>query len=190
MLHYQKVNEIFQNCDQLLTPAEAHGMICGFICAGHQMDGRSWLDLILGPVKDVDKNLVSGFKTILLELYQVSSETLQNMEFDFQLFLPPDEEPLQERAEALGYWCQGFLLAMNNVGVNEDDLTSHDGKEALNHILEISQLDYEMIEISEKDEEAYFEVMEYVRVAVLMIYSDIALQQEQGAQGNSGRHLH
>lgn len=190
MPYYPKVNELFNLTEALPSAAEAHGMICGFICAGSACDGKSWLDPILGSLKGVDKELAESYKAILLELYELSSIKLQSFEFDFELFLPDDDAPLQVRAEALSDWCQGFMVALNRAGISEDQIATQDAKEALQHMMEISQLDYEVIDVSEKDEEAYVEVMEYVRMAVLMIYSDIAFEQEKRGAGSSGRQFH
>lgn len=190
MPHYQKVNDVFSLSDSLPSPAEAHGLICGFICAGNKLDGKSWLVPMLGFLKKLDNDLLEAYKTILLELYEISSIKLQSFEFDFELLIPDDDEPLQVRATALSYWCQGFIVGLNRMGISEAEMITADAKEALNHIIEISKLDYEMIDVNEQDELAYAEVMEYVRMAVLMIYSEIAVEQEKQGGNLGGRQLH
>ncbi len=190
MPHYQKVNNLFSLSDHLPSAAEAHGLICGFICAGNRLDGKSWLDPILGAAQGVAKELIENCKLILLELYEISSIKLQSFEFDFELLLPEDEESLQYRAEALSHWCQGFIIALNRAGVTEVEMRTQDAKDALTHILEISKLNYETIDISEKDEQAYTEVMEYVRMAVLMVYAEIAVEQEMRGSTSGGRQFH
>lgn len=184
MPHYQKVNAIFNSADHLPSAAEAHGLICGFICAGNKMDGRSWLDPILGSAQNEDKEILASCKLILLELYEISCIKLQSFDFDFELLLPDDEQSLQCRAEALSHWCQGFIIAINRAGINEADMRTQDAKEALKHIFEISKLNYDTIDVTEKDEQAYAEVMEYVRMAVLMVYSEIAVEQETGGKSS------
>lgn len=189
MPHYQKVNDIFKLSEGLPSPAEAHGLICGFICAGNKLDGKSWLDPMLAFLpKNID--LLTAYRTILLELYELSSIKLQSFEFDFELLIPDDDEPLQSRAEALSHWCQGFIIALNRMGISEADMVTVDAKEALNHIFEISNLDHAMIEVTEQDEQAYAEVVEYVRMAVLVVYSEIAVEQEKGGSHLGGRLLH
>lgn len=187
---YQKVNDIFSLSENLPSAAEAHGLISGFICAGNKLDGKSWLDPMLGFAAKIDKDLLIAYKTILLELYEISSIKLQSFEFDFELLIPDDDEPLQDRAAALSEWCQGFITALDRMGISATEMVSADAKEALDHILEISKLDYEMIEVSEQDEQAYTEVTEYVRMAVLMVYSEIAVEQEKSDSGSSKRQLH
>lgn len=190
MPNYQKVNNIFSTVNQMPSAAEAHGMICGFICAGNKLDGKSWLDPILGRAQNIEKELLASCKLILLELYEISSIKLQSFEFDFELLLPDDEESLQYRAEALSHWCQGFIIALNRIGITEAEMQTQDAKEAISHIFEISKLNYDSIDISENDEEAYAEVMEYVRMAVLMVYSEIAVEQEKGGNSSGGRQFH
>jgi hypothetical protein len=170
---FDQVKHALAVINKKANPAETHGMLCGFIAAGNKMDGKSWIDIILGH---------TAFKTkknrnTILALYEVSFEKLVSVEFDFKLLLPSDAEPLPTRAEALSHWCQGFLAGLKLAGIDIRRGVSADSQEALHHLTEISQLDYEIIEISETDEIAFVEVSEYVRMAIILIYTEIMLAQ-------------
>lgn len=170
---FDQVKHALSVINKKANPAETHGMLCGFIAAGNKMDGKSWIDIILGhhPFK-TKKN-----RNIILALYQMSFEKLVNVEFDFQLLLPSDTELLPIRAEALSHWCQGFLAGLKLAGIDIRRGVSSDCQEALHHLTEISQLDYEIIEVTNADEIAFVEVSEYVRMATILIYTEIMLAQ-------------
>ena len=72
-------------------------------------------------------------------------------------------------AAALGEWCQGFL---HGFGVNAGGLElSTDAKEVLQDLAAISQVQ-DALEESEDGEGDYMEVMEYLRVAPLLLFTE------------------
>jgi len=180
---YAEVGYALQQASASTSAAEAHGILCGFICAGKEMDGKSWIEPILGS-QTVSNEVLDENRALLLKLYEISSIKLQMFELNFSLLLPDDSEALQIRAEALSHWCQGFIIALNRSGINLRTAVSDEVRDALKQMLEISKLDYDIIAVNEEDERAYFEVVEYVRMAVLMVYTEIA--SEQGTLGDGG----
>ena len=109
-----------------------------------------------------------------------------------ELLLPPDEEGMPLRARELGRWCHGFVTGLALGGITSKELDEEECEDALERFQEIAEISYDDIEIDEEDEIAYTEVSEYVRMAVLMIYSDIqASADRSGGQSNqTSKHLH
>lgn len=173
---FDQVKHALHILNQKADPAETHGMLCGFIAAGNKMDGKSWIDIALGHHTFKDKKS-QQVRHVLLTLYQVSFEKLSSVEFDFHLLLPTDAESLPIRAEALSHWCQGFLTGLKLAGIDIHRGVSVDSREALHHLVEIAKLDYEVIDINDEDEIAFVEVSEYVRMATILVYTEIMLVQ-------------
>jgi uncharacterized protein YgfB (UPF0149 family) len=95
------------------------------------------------------------------------------------LLLPGDETALAERAVALGQWCQGFLAGF---GQNAGGLElSVEAKEVLQDLVAISQVQ-DALEESEDGESDYMEVMEYLRVAPLLLFTELAKPAEPAAK--------
>ncbi len=147
-------------------PAEIHGLLCGMICSGPKMNGK----VLIEPT---DK----ASRSILLRLYEITSSKLHHFDFEFELLLPDDSYELRVQAEGLSRWCQGFLLGLHAAGIVVEHAKSNDTRDALHRIAELAALDHEVIEIKEDDDVALFEVTEYIRLAVLMIYSEFAVTQ-------------
>jgi uncharacterized protein len=108
----------------------------------------------------------------LQDIYDASINALADEEFNFQLLLPAESESLRHRAESLGLWCQGYLTALNLMNVRFEQDDAQDINEAINDLLEIAKMSFEQVVDCEEDEEAYSELVEYVRVAVMMIYEE------------------
>ena len=87
------------------------------------------------------------------------------------LLLPDDEAPLAQRAVALGQWCQGFLAGFGLTA--RDGALSAEAMEVLQDLSAIAQVQ-SALEESEDGESDYMEVMEYLRVAPLLLFSECA----------------
>lgn len=177
--NYSEVATSFDEIDALFPPSEAHGIMCGLICAGIEGTGISYFDLILGIDKHDNSAGREFCREQLLALYQYSSNKLHEMAFDFALLLPEEDNILSLRAQALSDWCRGFTTGIELAKLDKT-IFSEESTDALFHISEIAKLDYATVQVNEDDEKAYIEVMEYVRMAVLMIYAELASDQGTG----------
>jgi uncharacterized protein len=152
-----------------LSASELHGILCGYLCTTFDIEGQSYLKSLYAGKDQVKETFAVES---LLMLFDVSAYQIQAQDFKFQLLLPDDDEPLWERAKAFGNWCNGFNrgFTSTNTDINTiDDET----KEALFHISEFSEIDYQSLDIDEDDEKAFMEVSEYVRMAVLMVHAEL-----------------
>ena len=76
-----------------------------------------------------------------------------------------------ERAAALGQWCQGFL---SGFGLTRRAYSlSDEANEVLRDLAAIAQVQ-DALEESEDGESDYMEVMEYLRVAPMLLFSELA----------------
>lgn len=148
---------------------ELHGSLCGFLCGGGQANAENWLALVLSD--DAIHEVVAD--SPLNQLYQATCAGLASEEFEFDLLLPDNDAPIDERGDALLAWCRGFL---GGVGLSGADLKkmSEETQDALSDLGRIaaSELSYEE---GDSDEEAFEEVAEFVRVAAMLLHSDCVL---------------
>ena len=103
--------------------------------------------------------------------YQNSLNDLEDISFLFQPVLPDDELPLTERLVAVGEWCSNYISGVGE-GMGDEFDVSVDGKEALEDISAIGQIsvDFETDEDGERD---YAELIEYIRIAVQLVFADL-----------------
>ncbi len=159
-------------------PSYAHGWLCGMICAGNKMNGSSWAELLLG-IDDHSNLKALESRQLLLDLHRASCEQLHNFSFEFQVLLPDDESDLMTRATSLSEWCEGFLesLALAGIGLGTGQLK--ECQDVLRDFTEIAALDYDQIKASKSDQESFEQVVEYVRMAVLLIYTVMTTKQNR-----------
>ncbi|KAF1712635.1 YecA family protein [Pseudoxanthomonas kalamensis DSM 18571] len=151
------------------TPSELHGTLCGWLAGGGE-DAPGWLPRAL-----TDDALPALPPEHPLErLRQASSHQLLDRDFAFELLLPPAEDGLDGRAEALFDWCRGFLGAFGLAAGARPGL-SEEGEEALRDLARLAQASPEIGADAEEDEAALAELEEFVRVAALLLHGDCVL---------------
>ena len=180
---YDQITADFHNAlDSAANVSESHGMVCAFVCAGHKMNGRSWLEALMGTLDNQIHN-VEATRHLLIHLYEISSQQLKDPALGFQLLLPDDEDGINLRVESLSLWCQGFLAGLGLAGIQTPDFDDNEEvAEVIEDLIEISHVDHNFLDGNEDDEVAYSEILEYVRMAVILLYGELELWQSEGSE--------
>jgi uncharacterized protein len=181
--NYRELTLALSKTTLKLHASQVHGLICG-ILSGNSNTQAAWEELVTGG-KDPAKTHV-----VLQDLYASSAKQLDDFLFEFQLVLPADSEELPARAEALTLWCQGYLTGLKLAHIQLVERDPSEMTEAINDIIEIAKMNYEEVVASEEDEAAYIELVEYVRMAVILIYQDIREEDVEKKTVSSSNHLH
>ena len=165
---YAAFSALLSNAGHTVSPAELHGLLLGRSCAGAGFDPEPWLseaaDLLGSEIPDTVRQALIG-------LQEMVKHELAGEEITLVLLLPDDETPLNQRALALGQWCQGFLAGFGLTA--RDGALSEQANEVLQDLSSIAQVQ-SALEESEDGENDYMEVMEYLRVAPLVLFNECA----------------
>ena len=152
------------------NPAELHGMLCGRIGGGQVLSEEDCLTAV-AQLFEVTRSSVDTIGGELVAVYQSAVDSFVDTGFGFELLLPDDETELSLRLDSLGQWCQGFLVGLGLSGLSGDTQFSTDAADALKDVAQIAQIDTDEV-ASEESEVSLFELVEYVRMAALMIHSE------------------
>lgn len=165
-----------------ISPAELHGLLCGSVCAQGVAPGDDdWLQRLW---QHAGEDLADGADHG--ELVAFRERALANLEadaFDFDLLVPDEDAPLDERVPALASWCAGFLsgygLGGGSMALEEDAVM------ALDDFAAIAAVD-PAVDESDQDEADLTEVIEYVRMGVLVILAAVRAGAADGAGDQDG----
>ena len=163
-----------------VTAAEVHGGLCGYLCAGGNAEPGQWLEQLC---IDTDA-LPTGAEPQLELLRRATLALLDDPSMRFAPLLPDDEIALPARVQALADWCAGFLGGFGLTGVGEREGLSDQGRDALRDLERIAHFGYEAGD-DDEDENALTEILEYVRVAVLLLHQEST---HIGAPSDATRH--
>ncbi len=164
---------VLGNClaaDRLaLEPSDLHGILMARLCAGQVPTIQHWL--FLAGAEDFDATALSEQTSqSLQDLLQWSVDGLQDEEMRFRLFVPDDDEPIDERVRAFSGWCSGFLAGLGEVPAEVLNNLPEDAAEFLKDLAEFARADNDQGPDSEEDERALFELGEYVRLGTILLY--------------------
>jgi len=164
------------------VPAELHGTLTGLLCANGKADAGVWLQNLFPNTSRGDLLADEAFAE-LKQLHQDTLAQLNAPECGFQLLLPDDDSSLDQRVHALGEWCQGFLVGLSLGGIKDFKALTEDAREIAEDIVEIARADSSYsFDGSEEDEHAYAELVEYLRVGVMLLNEE--LQPRQSPPGD------
>lgn len=174
-LDWNATSERLADVSTWIRPAELHGLLCGSACAGGDLDDRAWLQRIrehAGP-----ELAAAAEAEHLIWFRNRALVNLGDAELRFDLLLPEADAALPERLDALAAWCSGFLSGFGLAGGRAETLDA-DGASGLVDLAAIADLDAHS---SESDaEESYAELVEYVRVAVLLMLQQRVAHDQRG----------
>ncbi len=181
-LELTELDELLYRIDASMTAADAHGTLCGMICARGAVELSEWVDLVIEE-QEPGSDLLHDVVHKLSALHQWTLETMNDPEGGFRMLLLDDDDPLPERVRVLATWCHGFVCGLAEGGITEQTM-SEDGslpgdiKEMIKDLVEISNVDPDIDVDSDdaaanEDEVAYMEVEEFVRVCVSSIYEEL-----------------
>jgi hypothetical protein len=151
-----------------VNPAEAHGCLCGALCLRPDYSLAEWLDEIL-PDMTAAAEVAGPFATLFAE----SSGVLASPNMEFEPLLPDDETDLAERVASLAAWCQGFLYGFGSSGAAAQAKLPVAVNEVLADVAQISHAGGVGSESPEAEEEAYAELVEFLRAAVQIVYEEL-----------------
>ena len=172
------LEELLYRIDATMGAAEAHGALCGMLCARGTVELSEWVDHVIGE-QGQGSDLLHDVVHKLSELHQSTLDLMSDASGDFRLLLLDDEEALPERVETLADWCKGFVYGLAAGGIREDSELPDDAAELLSDMVEISRASHEVDDAAvadqddNEDEVAYMEIEEYVRMGTLLIYEEL-----------------
>ena len=167
---FDDLDELLAGKGLLANPAELHGLLCGRVATGENLSNPD-LDRLLIEMLDIDPEQLDELRDQFCGLYTQCLGQLQHQGFEFAPLLPGDEFPLSERTAALGEWCQGFLFGLGGAGAKLETIKIKDVEEVLFDLTAFAKLRAE--DADDDDEDSYMELVEYVRVAVMLIHAHL-----------------
>ncbi len=161
-------------CRAVTGAAEAHGSLTGALCATDNYRLEDWLAEILPEGTTPGQAAVASLR----QLYEATRGALIGTQMQFDLLVPDDEEPIEQRTEALTLWCNGFIYGLGSGGAQDPERLPGDAGEIVRDLAQIMRAGIDEREAVEVNESALSELVEFVRVGVQVVFEELrALRQ-------------
>ena len=175
-IDHNTLDAALRRCGSSWGAAQTHGLLSGRLAIGGADSGFGWLAQVLEGTGDADTGRAEC-EALLSSLFESTYRQLSERLSEFEPLLPGDEDSTADRAQALAHWCEGFLHGLVSAQ-HGDDLKERLAAEPLADIikdmLQITRAAVDDDSDSEADEEAYAEIVEYLRVAAQLAYEELA----------------
>lgn len=176
VIEHDELEEVLSRCHAGWNAAQAHGLLCSRLAIGGSDAGTEWLDRVL---QDSDPDYAGRREcaAMLEALCKTSYCQLTERQSAFMPLLPDDASPSTARADALAHWCEGFLHGLVSEPHPENLKTPLTGEpigDIIKDMLEITRAAVDGDADDESTEQAYAELVEYVRVAAQLIFEELA----------------
>ncbi len=118
----------------------------------------------------------------LATLYARTVASLSGRDMDFDLLIPDDDCPIEERTHALTAWCTGFLYGLGSNGAADPQRLPGDLGEIVRDLSEITRAGVDASDSLEANESALAELVEFVRVGVQLVFDELEPLREREAR--------
>lgn len=173
---YAELDDALRRCGASWNAAAAQGFLCSRLALFGVDAASEWIGVVLegsepagAPRDDCAERLQGLFHATLRAFAERQSE--------FMPLLPDDASPAGVRAEALANWCEGYLHGLVAVKREErvkSKLAGEPIADIIRDLLEITRASVDGDARDESNEEAYTELVEYIRVAAQLVYEELA----------------
>lgn len=167
---FPEIARVLETLSATVPPSESHGCLCGALCTTVHYPLERWLDEIVPDMEEATE----GDRRALNLLFADTVSALRGDQMEFEPLLPSDDATLEQRATALAQWCQGFLYGFGSGRPPKAEELPVNVEEILRDLTHIGRATVDPGESGEEEEQAYAEVMEYVRAGVQLIHDELA----------------
>ncbi|MEH6453246.1 MAG: UPF0149 family protein [Psychromonas sp.] len=166
---FEKITQTLESADLFTNASETHGVLSGLICGGVKLDDQSWKPHFNDVVNE-GLGLPKNAQKLVESIYAQVVNQFTDDGMGFNLLLPSDNVPLDERAESMSQWAQGFLVGFGMVqqALNQ---SSDEIQELIRDIRDISQVSLDFEQEDEESEIAFAEIVEYLRVGAMLCFN-------------------
>lgn len=171
-MNHRELQQLLEDLGSASGAAEVHGCLCGALCVRAGQGAAEWVgDLVDGVAEPVTGGLEVE---ALQQLHQETGEALRTRDPGFTPLLPEDTAPLGARVEALATWCSGFLYGIGVGGAGSSLADAGAIAEILRDFAEIARAVLPVDATAEEGEQAYVELVEFVRAGAQLAFEELA----------------
>lgn len=169
-VQYQTLDDALRRLGYPQDAAEYHGALSGALCV-RPADEVDVLNLF-EPEADAAPPPADA-EAMLAEVRDDLDAQLMDEGMSFAPLLPTDDIELPTRVAALISWCEGFLYGIASQGVIDFQACSEEAREAIGDIADFTRASLDAGDDAEHEEQAYTELVEYLRVAAQMLFLEL-----------------
>lgn len=168
-IRFKDFEDVLAAAGSLADAAEAHGSLCGALCSMAPYRMQDWVNEILPDGAALSEESAA----VIERVFTATATSFGEQGMEFEPLLPDDEQPLNGRANALALWCSGFLYGLGTGQISDLDGLAGDVGEIVRDFTEISRATGDEADADDSNEQAYAELVEFIRVAAQVVFEEL-----------------
>ena len=175
-IDHNELDAALRRCGSTWNAGQTHGLLCSRLALAGAEGASRWLAQVLADT-DPENTLRTECQAMLEALCTSTWQQLSERQSDFILLLPGDDDSAQVRTEAMGQWCEGFLHGLVSEAHGDElreRLASDPLSDIIKDLLEITRATVGEAADEQSTDNAFAELVEYLRVAAQLTYEELA----------------
>lgn len=175
-IDHDLLDSALRRCGANWGAAQSHGLLTGRLAIAGADSGFDWLSQVLEGTEANDA-WRGECEAMLGSLFETTCRQLAERQSEFQPLLPDDDDAAAAKANALAHWCEGFLhglVSADHGDALKERLSTEPLADIIKDMLQITRAVAADDSDKETDDEAYNELIEYLRVAAQLTYEELA----------------
>lgn len=175
-IDHNELDAALRRCGSTWNAGQTHGLLCSRLALAGAEGASRWLAQVLADT-DPENTLCTECQAMLEALCTSTWQQLSERQSDFMLLLPDDDDSAQVRTEAMGQWCEGFLHGLVSEAHGDElreRLASDPLSDIIKDLLEITRATVGEEADEQATDNAFAELVEYLRVAAQLTYEELA----------------
>jgi hypothetical protein len=175
-IDHNELDAALRRCGSTWNAGQTHGLLCSRLALAGAEGASRWLAQVLADT-DPENTLCTECQAMLEALCTSTWKQLSERQSDFMLLLPDDDDSAQVRTEAMGQWCEGFLHGLVSEAHGDElreRLASDPLSDIIKDLLEITRASVGEEADEQATDNAFAELVEYLRVAAQLTYEELA----------------
>ncbi len=175
-IDHNELDAALRRCGSTWNAGQTHGLLCSRLALAGAEGASRWLAQVLADT-DPENTLCTECQAMLEALCTSTWQQLSERQSDFMLLLPDDDDSAQVRTEAMGQWCEGFLHGLVSEAHGDElreRLASDPLSDIIKDLLEITRASVGEETDEQATDNAFAELVEYLRVAAQLTYEELA----------------
>lgn len=175
-IDHNELDAALRRCGSTWNAGQTHGLLCSRLALAGAEGASRWLAQVLADT-DPENTLCTECQAMLEALCTSTWQQLSERQSNFMLLLPDDDDSAQVRTEAMGQWCEGFLHGLVSEAHGDElreRLASDPLSDIIKDLLEITRASVGEEADEQATDNAFSELVEYLRVAAQLTYEELA----------------
>jgi len=175
-IDHNELDAALRRCGSTWNAGQTHGLLCSRLALAGADGASRWLAQVLQDT-DPENTLRTECEAMLDALCTATWQQLSERQSEFMLLLPDDDDSALVRTEAMGQWCEGFLHGLVSETHGDklrERLATDPLSDIIKDLLEITRATVGDEADEQGTENAFADLVEYLRVAAQLTYEELA----------------